>query len=152
MSERVILNILKLGLATLLAILASPVFADILLFGGKNNKDFLGCYDCSKYESSSICNEYGIHGSQYSSSFIWNDYETYGNRYSLSSPWNEYSSSNDVPVLVDKEGNFYGYFTINEYRLYAVDFAGEMYKWFKKHDGNIEKVRRELCSFFGQGY
>ena len=122
------------------------------IYGGSGHDVFLGCIGCNEYSSDSICNGYGTYGSEYSAKGMFNEYAGFGNEYSRKSPWNEYSTSNDVPVLVDKEGNFYGYFTINEYRLYAVDFAGEMYKWFKKHDGNIEKVRRELCSFFGQGY
>ena len=146
MSERVILNILILGLATLLAILASPVFADILLFGGKNNKDFLGCYDCSKYESSSICNEYGAHGNQYSSSSIWNDYATYGNRYSLSSPWNEYSSSDDVPIMVDSAGNFYGYFTINAYRSNSFNQSNQLKAIFESVSGDLDKLQDAICN------
>ena len=87
--------------------------ADLLLFGGNSHDDFLGCFDCSKYDSDSICNKYGTYGSKYNSDSIWNKYGTYGSKYSTSSPWNKYSSGNDVPVLVDRSGNFYGYFTIN---------------------------------------
>ena len=90
--------------------------AELLLFGGYGHDDFLGCYDCSKYDSDSICNKYGTYGSKYSSDSIWNKYGTYGSKYSSSIPWNKYSSGNDVPVLVDRSGNFYGYFTINCYR------------------------------------
>ena len=39
--------------------------ADLLLFGGNSHDDFLGCYDCSKYDSDSICNKYGTYGSKY---------------------------------------------------------------------------------------
>ena len=31
--------------------------AELLLFGGYGHDNFLGCYDCSKYDSDSICNK-----------------------------------------------------------------------------------------------
>ena len=108
---------------------ASPVSAELLLFSGQNNKDFLGCYDCSKYDSGAICNKYG----------------TYGSKYSSSSPWNKYSSSNDVPVLVDRSGNFYGYFTINSYRQNAFEQARQLKNLFEGLDGDLDKVRDIIC-------
>ena len=66
------------------------------------------------------------------------------------SPWNEYSSSNSIPVLVDRDGNFHGYFTINEYRSDAVEFASEMSDWYDEFDGNLEKARIRLCNTFGK--
>ena len=32
----------------------------LMLFGGKNNQQYLGCLNCSQYASDSITNEYGI--------------------------------------------------------------------------------------------
>lgn len=84
------------------------------LYGGKNNDVYLGCMNCSKYDSNSIWNSYGKYGSKYESNSIWNKYGSYGNEYNSDSPWNSYSS--DAPVVVDKDGNFYGYFTINKYK------------------------------------
>jgi len=69
----------------------------LLLFGGKNHETFLGCLNCSKYDSGSI----------------WNKYGTFGSKYNSYSPWNKYS--NDPPIIVDKDGNNYGYFTANKY-------------------------------------
>ena len=86
---------------------------DLLLLGGSNHDEFLGCL---------VCNEY-----------------------SSSSPWNEYSSSDSVPIVVDRQGNFYGYFTINAYRSNAVDFANQLYKIFQMHNGDVEEVRKTLC-------
>ena len=124
---------------------ASPVSAELLLFSGQNNKDFLGCYDCSKYDSGAICNKYGTYGSKYSSDSIWNKYGTYGSKYSSSSPWNKYSSSNDVPVLVDRSGNFYGYFTINSYRQNAFEQARQLKNLFEGLDGDLDKLRDVIC-------
>ena len=122
------------------------------IYGGTGHDIFLGCIGCSEFSSDSICNGFGTYGNEFNASGMFNEFAGFGNEFSSKSPWNEFSSSNEVPVLVDKQGNFYGYFTINEYRSDSVDFAGEMFKWFKRHDGDLEQVRRELCSFFGQGY
>ena len=84
----------------------------LLLFGGKNHKTFLGCLNCGKYDSGSICNKYGDQGSKYATDSIWNKYGDFGSKYSDQSPWNKYAS--DPPVIVDKDGEFYGYLTANK--------------------------------------
>jgi hypothetical protein len=97
-------------------LLASPVWAQqpaLLLFGGSSHNTFLGCLNCSRYDSNSVWNAYGPYGSQYSSDSIWNRYGTWGSIYSSDSPWNQYSSSG--PAIVDRTGNFYGYFSRNRY-------------------------------------
>jgi len=130
---------------------STQVYAqELVLFGGIGHEEFLGCLTCNEYDSESVCNGYGTYGNEYSSSGVWNEYSGFGNEYSSESPWNEYSSSNSVPVLVDRDGNYYGYFTINEYRGDAFEFAGEMKKWFEASDGDLEKVRIQLCTAFGK--
>jgi len=56
------------------------------LYGGENNKQYLGCLNCNNYDSDSIWNEYGTYGSSYNSNSIWNEYGTYGNKYNSYSP------------------------------------------------------------------
>lgn len=125
----------------------SALAKELLLYGGSNHDEFLGCLVCNEYSSESVCNGYGQYGNEYGSN-MWNEYSSpYGNEYSSSSPWNEYSHSNNVPILVDRQGNFYGYFTINAYRSNAVDFADQLYKIFKMHDGDVEEVRKTLCDW-----
>lgn len=85
----------------------------LLLFGGTDHKTFLGCLNCSQYDSGSVCNQYGENGSAYSSTSIWNEYGMFGSQYSSDSPWNSYSSS--APIIVDQSGNSYGYFSANQY-------------------------------------
>lgn len=88
---------------------------DLLLFVDKGSDHiFLGCFSCNKYDSSSIWNKYGDYGSKYSDKSIWNKYGDFGSKYSDYSPWNKYSERS--PVLVDRSGNFYGYFTCNKYK------------------------------------
>jgi len=85
----------------------------LLLFGGKDHDVFLGCLNCSRTDPTSVWNAYGKYGSEYQSNSIWNRYGTYGSVYNQNSPWNTYSSQG--PVIVDPEGNSYGYFTRNKY-------------------------------------
>jgi len=85
-----------------------------LLFGGDGHKTFLGCLNCSQFDASSVLNSYGAYGSRYSSSSIFNPYSDYGSLYSTYSACNPYAS--DPPVIVDRNGNFYGRLTLNRYR------------------------------------
>ncbi len=86
---------------------------ELLLFGGKGHKTFLGCLNCTKYDNGSVCNEYGDQGAKYASESIWNRYGDFGSSYSDRSPWNKYAS--EPPAIVDRDGNFYGYMTSNQY-------------------------------------
>jgi hypothetical protein len=122
---------------------------ELLIFGGSGHDELLGCLNCSEYSSDSICNGYGTYGKEYYSSGMFNEYAGFGNKYSSSSPWNEYSSSNAVPVLVDRGGNFYGYITINRYRSYAVDFADDLAGYYEDADGDLEVLRKNLCRMLG---
>lgn len=91
------------------------------IYGGSNHDVYLGCLNCNNYDKNSIWNTYGTYGSKYNSISIWNAYGTYGSKYNAASPWNSYS--NDPPVIVDKEGGFYGYFTTNRYKSKRADFG-----------------------------
>ena len=92
----------------------------LYIWGGKNNKTYLGCLNSNKYDSSSIWNKYGNFGSKYNQLSIWNKYGDYGSKYSDYSPWNKYSSK--PPAVVDSNGNFYGYLTINKYQNKRAEF------------------------------
>ena len=113
------------------------------LYGGKNHDEYLGCLNCDSYSSSSIWNEYGTYGSSYNSKSIWNEFGTYGSDYSSYSPWNAYASY--PPVVVDKEGGFYGYFTVNEYKSKRAtfDLALVMYKYY-------EEIREDVGEWYDE--
>src|SRR5262245_39483623 len=81
----------------------------LMIFGGKNHDVYLGCLTCSESDSDSVHNEYGSYGSSYSTSSIFNRYGDYGSQYGTFSACNPYAS--DPPVIVDSNGNFYGYLT-----------------------------------------
>ncbi len=90
------------------------------IYGGRDHDVYLGCLNCDSYNTNSIWNAYGTYGSSYNSKSIWNSYGSYGSEYSSTSPFNSYAS--DPPVIVDRDGGFYGYFTVNEYKNKRADF------------------------------
>jgi hypothetical protein len=145
------MRILALALLAFIFCQPTPSYSKTMLFGGEGHHQYLGCIDCSEMESDSICNGFGQYGNEFSTSGIFNEFAQFGNEFSASSPWNEFSTSNDVPVLVDQAGNFYGYFTINESRTNAVRFAPALHQLFKAYKGNLEQVRSALCRAMGKG-
>lgn len=106
------------GVAAGLAQASAPTYTssprDLLIFGGKNHDVFLGCLSCSEYASNSVLNEYGRYGGSYGSTSILSAYSQYGSKYSTYSACNEYATY--PPVVVDEQGNFYGYLTLNAYK------------------------------------
>lgn len=97
------------------------------LYGGKNHDVYLGCLNCNDYDVNSI----------------WNEYGTYGSEYSSYSPFNAYTLN--PPVVVDKQGNFYGYFTINSYNSQQANFglAKTVYKFYKE-------IRKDVKKWYGK--
>ena len=101
----------KIFLVGILFVFAGDLEAQLLLYGGENSDQFLGCLSCGLVEEESVCNEFGPYGNEMSQASIWNRQSRYGNRNSRVSPWNRIGSS--PPIVVDREGNDYGLFTIN---------------------------------------
>ncbi len=128
-----------------LVLIFAIVNADSLhLYGGSSHKQYLGCITCSEFDSNSICNEFGTYGNSFSSKSIWNEFSEFGNEFNADSPWNEYSSS--APVIVDKSGNFYGYFTINQYHRKRTEIS--LLRYFLDNFKNFEtyeKAQKWLC-------
>ncbi len=92
---------------------APAVSGEMMIFGGEGHKTYLGCLNCSEYDTDSVSNQFGDHGSRYSSDSILNHYGQYGSPYSAESACNEYAT--DPPVIVDASGRFYGRLTLNRY-------------------------------------
>ena len=84
----------------------------LMLYGGRGHKAYLGCLNCSDIATDSIHNDIGKYGSSIGRNSIWNSIGRYGSEISQYSPWNELAQY--PPVIVDQNGNFYGYFTINK--------------------------------------
>jgi hypothetical protein len=117
-----------------LAAQSSPA---LLLFGGPNNKVFLGCLNCGRLDSGSVCNRLGEHGSRLSNESIWNRLGHYGSRLSMYSPWNRLASN--PPIIVDANGNSYGYFTSN--RLHP---SRTTIRFFRAFLDNSDQVNEDL--------
>lgn len=98
---------------------------ELLLFGGANNSVFLGCLTCSKFDTESVHNEHGQHGSRYGNVSIFNKHGEFGSRYSSYSPCNEHTS--EAPAIVDRQGKYYGRLTLNRYNDQFPD--GRLLAW-----------------------
>ncbi|WP_330747104.1 hypothetical protein [Chryseobacterium sp. CP-77] len=84
------------------------------LYGGADQKEYLGCLNCDNFDKNSIWNKFGDYGNVFSSKSIWNTYGNYGSTYGPYSPWNAYASY--PPAIVDQDGNFFGFLTLNPYQ------------------------------------
>lgn len=119
-------RIAQFGAAVLLIVnsnaLAQQELPALLLFGGANHKVFLGCLNCGRFDAGSVCNRFGDYGNRFNSDSIWNRFGDYGSRFSMFSPWNKYAS--DPPIVVDGDGNSYGYFTSNRYHANRTQIRG----------------------------
>jgi hypothetical protein len=109
------------------------------IYGGKDHDVYLGCINCSDIDQNSIWNEIGKYGSNVSPSSIWNDISTYGSDISQYSPWNDLASY--PPVIVDRDGGFYGYLTTNSinYKRADFDLALTLYKFHDIIKDNVSK-------------
>jgi len=114
----------------LLALAATPANATdgpLLLFGGRDHGEFLGCLNCYRSESFSVWNESGEFGNPANEKSIWNRGGPYGSPRSPLSPWNPRGSS--PPLVVDRIGNLYGYFTLNRSYPKRVRLNEAHHKW-----------------------
>jgi hypothetical protein len=102
----------KITLVFLMLLASTTNAQEILIFGGNNNKDFLGCLSCNEMSGNSVWNEMSQYG--WNNGFgKWNPFGPYKNPFSSYSACNEFTSNG--PVLVDRNGKFYGKLTMNEY-------------------------------------
>lgn len=107
------MHLLVAALLLAFSTIASAQNTALLLFGGTDHRTFLGCLNCSPTDSTSVCNQFGSHGSPFSSNSIWNAYGQHGGQFSNTSPFNPYASR--PPIIVDRNGNSYGHLTANAY-------------------------------------
>ena len=113
---------------------------DLYLRSDGYKGEFLGCMTCNKYDSESICNKYGTYGSKYNPDSIWNKYGKYGSKYNSESPWNKYSTKG--PKIYDKDGDYYGRFTINIYDSDSSSISKDLRDIYDYYDGDLDKIRK----------
>lgn len=116
----------------------------LLLFGGQDHKDFLGCLNCVNTSQVSVCNEFGKYGSMFNSDSIWNSFGKYGSSFSEYSPWNSFTDK--APIIVDRDGLSYGYFSVN-----AFHHDRTRIRWlvalleFQSEEDDLDKTKEKLC-------
>lgn len=116
----------------------------LLLFGGQDHKDFLGCLNCVDSSQASVCNELGKYGSALNSNSIWNGLGKYGSSLSEYSPWN--SLTDKAPIIVDRDGKSYGYFSVN-----SLHHDRTRIKWlvavldFYDKESDLDATKEKLC-------
>jgi len=117
----------------------------LLLFGGKDHKNFLGCLNCVNTSETSVCNDLGKFGSTFDSESIWNSFGDYGSSFSEYSPWNSFSDK--APIIVDRDGKSYGYFSVN-----AFHHDRTRIKWlvaildFYDRNSDLDETKEKLCA------
>lgn len=136
-SYRVAIVSVLIALAVMAVPVAQTQTSELFLFGGDDHETFLGCLNCNRFAPSSVCNRFGKYGSRFASESIWNRFGKYGSRFSPFSPWNKFASN--PPAIVDREGNFYGYFTSNRYHQRRTNI-----KLFLVFLDNVDKVNEDL--------
>lgn len=115
----------------------------LLLFGGEDHKTFLGCLNCMASSSDSVCNVAGDFGSIVSATSIWNMVGRFGSIVSPESPWNIVAS--DPPIIVDPDGNSYGYFTENVvHDQTRIPWLVKILDYYENHD-DLDKTQDKLC-------
>ncbi|MFM0699512.1 hypothetical protein [Paraburkholderia sediminicola] len=97
---------------------AAQAQVKLMLFGGASHDVYLGCLNCSEVTPDSVHNDIGQYGSDISPQSIFNDIGRYGSDVSSESPCNDIAS--DPPAIVDQNGGFYGYLTLNDAHAKAV--------------------------------
>ena len=86
----------------------------------------------------------GEHGSIVQHDSIWNVVGPFGSIVSATSPWN--TVSNDGPIIVDADGNSYGYFSVNvvHHDRTRVDWLVAALDYFNK-TLSLSKTRDLMC-------
>lgn len=144
-----ILRLVFIAIALSQFLVSEVAQAKVMIFGGRDHDQYLGCLICNEFSSDSICNGFGRYGNEFGSKGMFNEFSGFGNEFLTNSPWNIFSTSQAVPILVDENGNFFGYFTINSSRNDAVNFSGDLKTMYDIHDGDLEEIRKSLCKYFG---
>ena len=137
-----------LAVCCLLAFAASPsrgaTLNKLLLFGGPELEDFLGCLTCSTTELYSVWNPQSDYGNPRHPLSIWNRQGRYGSTDSPHSPWSRRPQS--IPVVVDRAGNFCGNFAVDRSTPSRVDadyliWLLEGHDWIADH---LDEAREDF--------
>lgn len=118
---------------------------ELLIYGGENHEEFLGCLNCPHYKQESICNRYGKYGREYSQNSIFNRYGKYGRKHSPESPWNTAYRSSSAPILKDRYGKDKGYLSIKDNRYDTANSSGRLKELYNESGGDLRQLRNKIC-------
>ncbi len=92
----------------------------------------------------SVCNDVGQYGSDVAANSIWNDVGPYGSDVSPTSPWNNVSQ--DAPIIVDRAGKSYGYFSVNNvhHDRTRIDWLVVILDYYDETN-DLAKTREKMC-------
>ena len=79
---------------------------------------YLGLVSSNRFESDSICNRFGDHGSRFASDSVRNRFSTYGSSFGFQSAYSSYATS---PPVIYVNARAIGYLTKNDSLAGAVD-------------------------------
>ena len=104
----------------------------------------MGCLNCADTSDTSVCNDVGKYGSDVAENSIWNDVGTFGSDVSPLSPWNDVST--DAPIIVDRDGNSYGYFSTNtvHHDRTRIEWLVAILDYYEKTN-DLNKTREKMC-------
>ena len=107
----------------------------LLLFGESDHKTFLGCLNCPDTSNISVCNDLGKYGSGLG---------RFGSDLSPVSPWNSLSSN--APIIADKVGSSYGYFSTNtlHHDRTRIEWLLAVLDYYEKTN-DLEKTQKKMC-------
>ncbi|OGQ44866.1 MAG: hypothetical protein A3H42_02590 [Deltaproteobacteria bacterium RIFCSPLOWO2_02_FULL_46_8] len=99
----------------------SPVY--LLYIYGQDDR-FLGFVNTNKFDSYSICNQFGSYGNKFSSTSMWNQFGSYGSDFGSLSAFNDFTNSPPILYAQEINGNtvipLY-YISTNELKIPRID-------------------------------
>jgi hypothetical protein len=98
----------------------------LLIFGGDDQRLFLGCLTCPAIDADSLDNPYGKYGNKYSASSVLNKFSLIRNPYTSVSMCNPHALH--PPIVVDGYGKFHGELTVSSTRPARVQ-ARNLQRW-----------------------
>jgi hypothetical protein len=111
--------------------LIAPTTNQLLLFGGQNHDVFLGCLSCTAVDPASVFNEVGPYGSAIAPHSIRNKIGEFGNSFGPVSACSVLATH--PPVIVDRDGTYYGELTVADYRPQALALLSlQLHTWLKR--------------------
>jgi len=98
-----------------------------------------------EYQSSLSVQRVRKYGRRLTATAFWNSFGRYGSSFSEYSPWNSFTDK--APIIVDRDGKSYGYFSVNAFHhdrtqikllIAVLDFYDDK--------GDLDETKEKLCT------